>query len=182
MINLIAAASIAKELPKAALEKISEVANTISPTQFMLKAIIELPLESLKTINECLEGEVHPVTNVPFVRKLVEFQGRIVEGVYPEFDSMFDAKLDDGLYSDTDANQFDEANRQLLYEIKKNDELPDQFSQQQLEQIENGDTPDGYTWHHKEDLGVMQLVQTEIHQKTAHTGGRSIWGGGSLKR
>lgn len=182
MINLIAAASIAKELPKVALEKLSEVANTISPTQFMLKAIIELPLESLKTLNECLEGLVHPITNVPFVRKIVEFQGRIIEGVFPKFDSMFDAKLDEGFFSDTDANQFDEANRQLLEEIKKNEELRDQFTQEQLEQIENGDTPDRYTWHHKEDPGVMQLVQTEVHQKTAHTGGRSIWGGGSLNR
>jgi len=182
MINLIAAASIAKELPKVALDKISEIGNTVSPTQFMLKTILELPLESLKTINTCLEGLEHPITKVPFVRKIVEFQGRVIDGVFPEFESSFDAKLDESQYTDTDAEQFDEANRQLLDEVRNNEELRNQFTQEQLEQIENGDTPDGYTWHHKEDPGVMQLVKTEIHQRTAHTGGRSIWGGGSQNR
>lgn len=36
-------------------------------------------------------------------------------------------------------------------------------------------TPDGYTWHHHQDLGRMQLVETEIHKKTGHTGGHSIY-------
>lgn len=45
-----------------------------------------------------------------------------------------------------------------------------------------GDTPDGYTWHHDAEAGKMQLVDTETHQKTGHTGGRSIWGGGTESR
>lgn len=32
-------------------------------------------------------------------------------------------------------------------------------------------TPDGYTWHHVEDGSTMQLVLTEIHKATGHTGG-----------
>ncbi len=56
------------------------------------------------------------------------------------------------------------------------------LSLRQLEQIENGDTPDGYTWHHDAEAGKMQLVDTETHQKTGHTGGRSIWGGGTESR
>jgi RHS repeat-associated protein len=32
-------------------------------------------------------------------------------------------------------------------------------------------TPDGFTWHHHEDGTTMQLVPTEIHAKTGHTGG-----------
>lgn len=35
-------------------------------------------------------------------------------------------------------------------------------------------TPPGYTWHHVQDGKTMQLVPTELHQQTAHTGG-SAW-------
>ncbi|MEM7174094.1 MAG: HNH endonuclease [Bacteroidota bacterium] len=37
-------------------------------------------------------------------------------------------------------------------------------------------TPPGYTWHHHQEYGVMELVETEIHQKTGHTGGWALWG------
>jgi RHS repeat-associated protein len=35
-------------------------------------------------------------------------------------------------------------------------------------------TPRGYTWHHNEDAGLMQLVQQSVHQQFPHTGGFSI--------
>jgi hypothetical protein len=34
-------------------------------------------------------------------------------------------------------------------------------------------TPRGYTWHHHETEGRMQLVKRKIHSKTGHTGGFS---------
>ncbi|WP_347405073.1 polymorphic toxin-type HINT domain-containing protein [Micromonospora sp. WMMD1082] len=34
-------------------------------------------------------------------------------------------------------------------------------------------TPDGYTWHHHQDAGLMQLVERGPHAKTGHTGGFS---------
>lgn len=37
----------------------------------------------------------------------------------------------------------------------------------------------GLTWHHTEHPGVMQLVNSNVHSMCRHTGGRSIWGGGS---
>ena len=50
----------------------------------------------------------------------------------------------------------------------------------QLEQIKNGEPRiSGLTWHHNEVLGEMQLVNAEEHGICRHTGGRSIWGGGS---
>ena len=70
----------------------------------------------------------------------------------------------------------------MLFRSDSDPELEKQFDEEQLEQIENGDTPDGYTWHHNEETGRMQLVDSEIHAKTGHTGGRSIWGGGSENR
>jgi A nuclease of the HNH/ENDO VII superfamily with conserved WHH len=35
------------------------------------------------------------------------------------------------------------------------------------------ETPKGMTWHHHQDQTTMQLVPTEIHAKTGHTGGFS---------
>jgi len=37
-------------------------------------------------------------------------------------------------------------------------------------------TPEGYTWHHAQEPGVMQLVDRGVHAATGHTGGYSIWG------
>lgn len=37
------------------------------------------------------------------------------------------------------------------------------------------DTPDNFTWHHNQELGLMELVQTNIHSIVPHTGGVSIW-------
>ena len=36
-----------------------------------------------------------------------------------------------------------------------------------------GGTVDGYTWHHTEIPGKMQLVPTGIHNITTHNGGRT---------
>lgn len=36
-------------------------------------------------------------------------------------------------------------------------------------------TPEGYTWHHHQETGRMQLVQSDVHRQTGHTGGFSLW-------
>lgn len=139
-------------------------------------------VETIKCRNEDLEGEKHPETGVPFERKQVEVDGKQYEVVVPEFESSYDAKLPENMYEATDREQFKECNSQLKNEIATNKELREKFDDEQLEQIENDDTPDGYTWHHDAEEGKMQLVDTETHQKTGHTGGRSIWGGGTESR
>ena len=73
-------------------------------------------------------------------------------------------------------------NQDLKNKVEFNQELRNKFDEIQLEQIMNGETPDGYTWHHNAEVGKMQLVDTETHQKTGHTGGRKIWGGGKQCR
>ena len=58
--------------------------------------------------------------------------------------------------------------------------LHSQYLGRQLEQIRNGEPRiSGLTWHHTEHPGVMQLVNSNVHSMCRHTGGRSIWGGGS---
>ena len=48
-----------------------------------------------------------------------------------------------------------------------------------LVDVWSGDTPTGFTWHHTEKPGVMQLVPSIIHSSARHRGGRSVWGGGA---
>ena len=137
----------------------------------------------IHTRNESLEGDRHPITGVPFERKTVEdSDGNEVTGVFPEFDFDFDAQLPEDLYEASDKEQFAECNKQLKEAVEKDPELAKRFTPEQLEQIKNGDTPDGYTWHHNEEKGKMQLVDSDIHAKTGHTGGKTIWGGGNENR
>lgn len=132
------------------------------------------------TRNESLKGDVHPITGVPFEEKTVtDAEGNKVTGVFPEFDSQFDVQLPDNMLQVSDGEQFGECNKQLNEAVDNDPELAKEFTSDQLEQIKNGDTPDGYTWHHNEEKGKMQLVDSQTHVRTGHTGGRSIWGGGS---
>lgn len=142
----------------------------------------EKQVEHIQCRNENLEGKEHSETGVPFERRQVEVDGKQYDVVVPQFESKYDAQLPEDKLKSTDREQFKECNAQLKEEVANNKDLRAQFDDEQIEQIENGDTPDGYTWHHDADVGKMQLVDTETHQKTGHTGGRSIWGGGTENR
>lgn len=135
---------------------------------------------NLITRNQSLEGDVHPVTGVHFEQKtVIDAEGNEATGVFPKFESDFDAQLPRDMLKSSDKEQFTECNNQLKDAVSKDPEAAKKFSGEQLEQIKNGDTPDGYTWHHNEECGKMQLVKSDVHAQTGHTGGRSIWGGGS---
>ena len=94
----------------------------------------------------------------------------------------FEAKLPDNLLKSSDNAQFSECNKRLQGKIEQDSSIAKKFTHEQLEQIKNGDTPDGCTWHHHEKRGKMELVDSDVHSQTGHTGGRSIWGGGSEYR
>ncbi len=139
------------------------------------------------TRNESLENDRHPITGVLFERRVIDLpNSEKIEGVFPKFESAFDAKIPEDLYLQPDKVQFKECNRQLLQEIERNPELKAKFSEEQLEQISDGvndgTAPDGYVWHHDAEAGKLQLVDFETHSHTGHTGGRSIWGGGTDNR
>ena len=135
----------------------------------------------LKTINESKEGQIGD-DGVEYVRKTIEVNGIEVEGVFPQFESTIDAQLPDELIQTTDSEQAKFANQELKEKVQNDPEFAKQFSNEQLEQIENGETPDGYTWHHNEEPGKMQLISTEDHNNNRHTGGKAIWGGGKENR
>ena len=135
----------------------------------------------LRTINEGLEGK-EGENGVRYERKTIEVNGVEIEGVFPEFDSTVDVQLPNDLILESDGKQEKYCNEELKNAIEADPELAKEFTPEQLEQINNGDTPRGYTWHHSEEPGKMQLVKTDDHQANRHTGGRAIWGGGQKHR
>lgn len=129
--------------------------------------------------NESLAGDVHPITGVPFNEKcIVQESGRTIEGVFPEFESVFDAKIPKELYEASNTAQFKVCNQQLLENPDALARLTDEQVLQVMEGAIDGSVPDGFVWHHNEAEGVIQLVDRATHELTGHTGGRSIWGGG----
>lgn len=176
-----------------AKETLGESFETVlkeSPVESMINTIEKTSLESLQiqnidTINKHLEGTIHPETSVPFIRKTVEnISGEIIEGVFPDFKDyrLFEVVLPEKLYQETDPKQFDYCNQKLKESFDKGTINTEHFTERQLDQIGNGDKPEGLTWHHNEEKGRMELVEQNIHQATAHTGGRFIYGGGSESR
>ena len=152
-------------------EKTTETKEPIAPSRY-----IDCP-------NSSLAGDVHPMTGVPFERKTITLSsGERVKGVFPKFDSYFDARISNNLFTSSNRIQFKECNSQLLNAIEKDPVLASKFSTQQIEQIRegtlDGSTPDGFVWHHKEEEGLIQLVDRAVHEATGHAAGKAIWGGG----
>lgn len=144
---------------------------------------VQTSLKKISTINQKLCGDKHPETGVPFIEKtVITDTGEPITGVFPQFDSALDLLLPDNLLQESDKKQFALCNQRLKEKCEQDIEFRKQFNADQLNDIYDGQTPDGYTWHHNEEKGKMQLIDSEIHGKTGHTGGRSIWGGGTENR
>lgn len=134
----------------------------------------------ITTINEGLEGEKYPETDVEYKKRIFKLNGEIVEGVFPEFKSEFDVVLPKNLWDASDTDQFKYCTEKLKQKIENDPEFAKKFTPRQIEQIKAGAPRiSGLTWHHNEIPGKMQLVDSVTHDKCRHTGGRNIWGGGS---
>ena len=121
-----------------------------------------------KTDRSDMEGKTGE-NGVPYERKRIIINGVEIEGVFPAFNSAFDAQLPEELEKSSNAKQFRECNQQLKDAVNKDPELRSKFTEEQLQDIEDGYTPEGYVWHHNEEEGKMQLVKIEDHD--------TIWGG-----
>ena len=134
-----------------------------------------------RTDREDMEGKTGE-NGVRYERKTIDIHGVKVEGVFPIFESVCDVQLPEDLEQASNARQFKECNKQLQERVENDPELRNAFTDEQLEEIEDGDTPSGYVWHHNEETGKMQLVKDQDHDRTqggaAHTGGKALWGGG----
>lgn len=160
----------------------NELQNTLGWTdkQIAKCTIDEDGVIHYKTDREDMEGKTGE-NGVLYERKTVDIHGIKVQGVFPVFESTCDVQLPENLEKASNARQFKECNKQLKENIANNPELRESFTEEQLEEIEDGDTPSGYVWHHNEETGKMQLVKVEDHDRTqggaAHTGGKALWGG-----
>ncbi|SFX83287.1 A nuclease of the HNH/ENDO VII superfamily with conserved WHH [Thermoactinomyces sp. DSM 45891] len=67
--------------------------------------------------------------------------------------------------------------KSLLEKLESDKDLRDEFVKANHKWIEAGEDPVGYTWHHNQDEGKMQLVESKVHGAVRHTGGRPTWGG-----
>ena len=132
------------------------------------------------TTNQKLLGKTHPETGVKFVLSKVQLSdGRKIKGVFPQFDSFANIQLPERLFKSSFNDQKKYCLEQLQKELKKPwSSLKNEFTDDQIKDIMSGDLPDGFTWHHNEQEGLMQLVDTLTHSKTHHDGGMSIWGRG----
>jgi hypothetical protein len=132
----------------------------------------------IKCINENLAGKKHEITDVEYIEKVMDINGIKMEGVFPEFKSIKDVQLPENHWTASDHDQEKFCNEKLKDYLSDKPESKKEFTEKQLQMIENGHTPRGYTWHHAPEGGRMQLVKTEVHSNTPHTGGKAIWGGG----
>ncbi len=138
-------------------------------------------IRHIPTINEGMEGKT--VNGVKFAKRVFTLNGEKVEGVFPVFKSEFECKLPENMYTASDNEQMKYCTKKLAEKIERDPEFAKKFTPRQLEQIRNGEPRiSGLTWHHNEVPGKMQLVNAEDHSAARHTGGRSIWGGGSESR
>ncbi|MEC1439820.1 T7SS effector LXG polymorphic toxin [Bacillus sonorensis] len=126
-----------------------------------------------KTINlrmGHLKNDKHPITGVPYDK----------DG-FPIFEVKHTLPLDKADYKKTRTAQFSILNKKLYKQIKENPIIQKDLglTDNEVLMLQAGFTPKKYTWHHHQIPGRMELVDSEIHAKTGHTGGQKIWGGDS---
>jgi hypothetical protein len=103
---------------------------------------------------------------------------------FPDFSPVteYEHQLPKELYESSDSAQFNDCNGGLSRYLDEHPELSEHFDADQLEAIQAGEKPSGFSWHHDVEPGRMQLVPTRIHQNCGHYGGKNIWGGGADNR
>lgn len=121
--------------------------------------------KNIKVKNGKLANKPHPVTSVKFGQK-----------GFPVFDAKATVRLSLDDIKKSSPTQFKKCNQLLLIQVKTDSKVRSKFTAKELKQIENSQKPTGYTWHHHEDRGIMQLVDSDVHAATGHTGGKAIWG------
>lgn len=113
--------------------------------------------------NVRLAGQNHPRTGIPF-----DSRG------YPIFDGVaaYDTTLPVGPFrADSYTGQMRQATHDLNSQLANNPQLRSRFTNDQLQAIQAGESKiPGYTWHHHQDTGRMQLVPERIHGRTGHIG------------
>ena len=180
------------ELPSAiklALSKADDLAESISNN----KNVVEIRNVAAK-VKKNVFGEYEPIitrsnlidgkhsSGIEFkVSKVTYSDGRKFIGEFPVFDSKADIQLPKELYTSKVYKQNSYCLEQLQKQIKNPfSNVKNKFTESELAQIAEGKSPSGYTWHHHQKEGLMQLVKTSDHVQAGHTGGNHLWGPDSV--
>ncbi len=95
---------------------------------------------------------------------------------FPKFKVIAEIKIPRKYWKKDRSAHFYQASKLLYKKMQKNAWLKKKFSMRAINEFKKGNIPTKYTWHHHQDKGVLQLVESEIHSKVRHNGGYSIWG------
>ncbi|MCB5200598.1 HNH endonuclease [Loktanella sp. TSTF-M6] len=136
--------------------------------------------------DEFYEGDVTSTTVPPYNAKNVPLAGQRHPNTGVVFDQRGFPVFDDFTVYDTRftgpefrnasyQTQMRMGTRDLRTQIENNPQLRSQFNEAQLQAIQSGNAKiPGYTWHHHQDSGRMQLVDEDIHRNTGHIGGEAM--------
>ena len=136
----------------------------------------------LKTNNSIRDGVRYHGTI--FQRDTVMIGDLRVEGVFPHFDALFEPEITmpESLWmgqGDNRAVHFAWCRRQLKEAVLKNPALAARFTAKERQLIMEEKPLNGYTWHHHQQPGKMQLVSSKKHNAAMHgvnhTGGNALW-------
>lgn len=132
----------------------------------------------ISTRNQGLEGD-DSLEGVTFSRKEIELaDGLILEGVFPEFDSIYNAELGQDVNNMTLHQQFSACRDDFQEHLFDDREVLENFTFGDMERMDkpHGYAPEGWTWHHNSALGSFDLVKTDVHSSVGHTGSNSFSG------
>lgn len=136
----------------------------------------------LKTNNSVRDGGRYHGTI--FQRDTVMIGDIRVEGVFPHFDALFEPEITmpESLWMGKGNNReahFAWCRHQLKEAVLKNPALAARFTAQERKLIMEEKKLPGYTWHHHQQPGRMQLVSSKKHNAAMHgvnhTGGNALW-------
>lgn len=120
--------------------------------------------------NAKLAGKRHPESGIPFDKR-----------GFPIFDDVaaFETRLaSDVVGVKNRRTHMKAATADLDRAIKAGQVSKGQFSDEALEAIRRHEPEiPGWTWHHHQERGRMQLVPTDVHEATGHSGGMDTWYG-----
>lgn len=95
---------------------------------------------------------------------------------FPKFKAIAEVKLERKYWKKDRDVHFYRASKILYSLIQKSSRLAKKFSRRDISAFKQGNLPSKYTWHHHQDKGLLQLVDSDIHSKVRHNGGFAIWG------
>ena len=172
-----------KDMDKVSSNKIKSgvIGKDVKPKFFDKMDEKEIKPRHISTINENMKGK--SINDVKYDSKEIKLNGEKYEGVFPQFKSKIDIYLPKELQKASDAEQMRYCTKEVAKRVDRDPNFAKKFTPRQLEQIRKGEPRiSGLTWHHNEEPGKMQLVDADKHSAARHTGGRSLWGGGSDSR